>query len=141
MFATIRLAKFFYILVFGRVDGALIFAQCSTTSMLEKGGMCLLARLLGKHVVLSIRSRPVLPRSRFAALFIRFTSLVFSACKVVIVQSEFAKNELLGSFVISSEKITIIPNWIDNNRFQHFPKAVGEPSAFISLFMLVGCIR
>ena len=99
-----------------KVDGLLVVTSFTGASLAEKGLMCILARLLGKRVVLCIRYGPFRSR-RFRFINWLFAKLVIKSCHVIICQSPIAADRLKKYFGCRESRITVIPNWIDADRY------------------------
>ncbi len=129
-----RLCQCVYHLIFSRIDTVLVFTNFSVFSIAEKGLVCILGGLLRKHVVVSFRFHPHLPKrgQRFYKAYVR---LVCRSCRKIICQSQLAADELIRLFKVSAQKIEVVHNWIDVRRFaagesdghmQSPPAAVGD---------------
>jgi glycosyltransferase involved in cell wall biosynthesis len=78
--------------------------------------MCILARLAGKRVVLSLRSEVRADaHDRWIGWFKR---LSFKSCSTIICQSDIAARSLVKLFGHDSSKIVVIPNWIDSSEYR-----------------------
>lgn len=111
-----RLTQFVRYLIFGRVDGALIFSSYNAASLSEKGLMCILGKLFGKRVVLSLRSE-VKPQGddRWLRWFKR---RVILSCDTVICQSKAAAQAVAEVLGCSGANTVVIPNWIDCTKYE-----------------------
>ena len=99
----------------GRADGALLFSS-ARFSFVEKGVMALVAKGLGKRVVVCPRSGLLLDdleRSRFMRWFIPF---VMQRCDVVVCQGQSWKT-LFAGLDIPVERLAVIPNWLDTGPY------------------------
>ena len=114
--AARRIAQLARHLAGRRVDAFLAFTPFTTTSLLEKGTMALMARAAGKRVVLSIRSE-VRPEAADPSLS-NFKRRVFHACDVVLCQGPQAATALRERFDLPDDKVQICPNWIDLEAFE-----------------------
>ena len=111
----------------------LVFCSFNGPSLLEKGIVCLFARLCGKRVVLGLRSEvPAAGARAFLGLWAR---LVFNACDVVLCQSQAARVGVLASFGRASRTaIDVVPNWVDAKLYDTAIRR-SRDSGFRFLFM------
>ena len=115
LFAMRRFAKAIWLLITKRVAATFIFTQYEFSSFLEKGTVAIVASLLGKRSVIAIRSE--VRGFGHDKYTIFFRKLVIRFCSHMIVQSEEAANQLMARLNCPREKIKIIPNWIDTQRY------------------------
>ncbi len=111
-----------YHLLFSRVDTVLVFTNFSVPSLSEKGLVCLLGRLFRKHVVVSFRFHPHLPK-RGQRIYRWYLRHVCQACSAIMCQSRFAADELQKLAPVDLEKIEVVHNWIDVRRFANIRTA------------------
>jgi glycosyltransferase involved in cell wall biosynthesis len=114
--AAVRISKCIFHLIFSGVDTVLVFTNFSWLSMLEKGLVCILGRLLRKHTVVSFRFHPMLPK-RLISIYKFYVGLTCRSCSKIICQSQLAADELIKLFNVDSKKIEVVHNWIDISRF------------------------
>lgn len=124
--ASRRLFRCGWHLLFSRVDTVLVFTNFSVLSLAEKGLVLILGRLLGKHVVVSFRFHPHLPR-RGQFWYRLYLKQVCRATRRIICQSHLAAAELVKLVDVPSEKIEIVHNWIDTRRFATSGLAADKP--------------
>jgi glycosyltransferase involved in cell wall biosynthesis len=111
-----RLTKSFWYMVWGRLDGVLVFTSVEPLSLLEKGLICIAGRCCGKHVVVSFRSFPALP-AYFQMFFKWYGKCVCNCCRKIICQSNISAQQLVRLFDADERRIAIVHNWIDTSRF------------------------
>jgi len=95
-------------------DTVFVFSAFTFLPLCEKAFYCWTGKLLGKRVVLSIRSE-VCWRQRPGLRWV--AKQVLSACDAVICQSERAKRSLTQESLVEADKISVIPNWINLSRY------------------------
>lgn len=123
-YAFRRILLLCWYLVHYPVSAILIFTSWDALSFLEKGLMCLLGRACGRRVVLSIRSEVRLGEA--GALLTWFRRLVLSRCSVMMCQSAEAAANLTKLLGAADDRINVIPNWIDVERYRQ-PEGVAGP--------------
>ena len=112
-----RLRKSLWTILRGQIDGVLVFTNFGPLSLLEKGLVCIAARSMRQHVVISFRSFPRMP-ARFRRFFRWFGRRVCNSCSKIICQSNIAADELVRLFGTDARRIEIVHNWIDTARFK-----------------------
>ena len=115
--AFMRILKLVWSLLTTRVDVVLIFSSSLPLSMLEKGLMCILARLAGKRVVLSLRFHPYVPSGmpRAYTAFVRFAC---RCCTTIMTQNQLAADDLSALFAVDPNKTKVVHNWVDTTVFR-----------------------
>lgn len=140
-YAVLRLATVVGYLICRRVDGLFVFAPLLTSGLLDRGLMCIAGRLIGKHVVISLRNeiRP-LPTLRW--LTERFARLVLRSCHAVHCQNRIAADNLVRFYHCDPAKLVVIPNWID---VESYDAAVEEharrPPAAVPVVLFTGWLE
>ncbi len=116
-YVLFRLFRFAYHLVFSNIDKALIFTA-DGTSFMEKGLMALMAKMVGKEVILAPRSGMLKDDIEKGGGLMRFIKHVFTKCDIVICQSKIWKKEFLQLVNNKNpEKFIVQPNWIDESQY------------------------
>lgn len=114
--AIFRIIKFFYYIIFFEVDAVLAFSS-SGYSILEKGYMLRISKFFGKRTILAPRSGYLLDEVRSNKKFKKKVVKILDACNIVICQSEFWKFFFTEEMYQSSQKLVVIYNWIDLNKY------------------------
>jgi len=109
-----RVGKVLYHLLWGRADGILVFSGWAMASMLEKGIMCVLSRIWGARVVLTLRSE-ITACHGAKRWFLRWA---LNSADVVICQSLEAGASLRELFPSAARRIRVVPNWIDTSQYE-----------------------
>lgn len=113
-----RVFKFIYLLIFQSPSSILIFSA-NGPSVYEKGFMVVLAKLLGKRTIFAPRGGPLIDEIASSKIKKYYFKIIIKYSDYVICQGAFWKEYfkgLLGDQV--SEKLIVIPNWIDYNLYQ-----------------------
>lgn len=130
--AISRFIKFSFFLFIKNPDGVLIFTV-DGFGLMEKGSMALLAKGLGKRVIIAPRSG-LIPRDLAnSKLLSRFIPFVFKRCDFVICQS--IKWKLFFEEHMKEhkrDKLVVIENWIDTNK-EYNPTPKGNELLIIFL--------
>jgi glycosyltransferase involved in cell wall biosynthesis len=114
-----RIIRYLYHLVFSRVKVAFIFSS-SGLSFIEKGFMCIMARIAGKRVVLFPRSGNLLNDAKKKWYHI-YLKLVFRSCNIVICQSEFWKDSFSALVPkLPANRFVVLENWLNDDYFEYF---------------------
>ncbi len=117
------------------VDGALLFSSYGL-SFIEKGVMALVAKGLGRRVVLSPRSGLLLDdleRSSFMRWFVPF---VFRRCDVVICQGQSWAHRYKQISRHANTTFAVIPNWIDTEAYTIRQRTEAAPG--VTRFLYLG---
>jgi glycosyltransferase involved in cell wall biosynthesis len=153
-FAAVRFAQVMGWLIFRRIDGVFVFAPLAASGFIDRGLMCLAGRLLGKRVVLSLRSE-IRPLKKFQRISEAFVRMVLRACHAVHCQNSIAAENLVRYYGYDERRIVVIPNWIDASQYadaaaEHARRAprerpvvlfVGWMEAFKGIFELAQAAR
>lgn len=136
-----RVLRFCWLLMTRRVQGVLIFTGMSATAFMEKGLMCLIARLFGKRIVLAPRSEVKRFRG-LASILNPYVRGALQACDGIICQSQQAKSRLQDDFGCADAKLRIVPAWIDATAYEplarrRVQRRAGDPITFVFLGWLV----
>jgi glycosyltransferase involved in cell wall biosynthesis len=120
-------------LITRRVQATLIFTRYEFSSFLEKGIIAIMARILGRRSIISIRSevRPF-GHDKFTNGFRKF---VVWLCDAIICQSEEAAGQLVQFLNCPREKIVVIPNWIDTTAYTVENRVLDETKPVRFLFL------
>ncbi len=121
-----RLLLFSYHILFSKIDKVLIFTA-HRFSFVEKGGMVMIAKMLGKEAVLAPRSGIIVKDIEHSAFMRYYIPLVLKKADVVICQGVRWKTfyyNLLGS---DEEKFVIIQNWLDITKYFPSNKSIDKP--------------
>lgn len=118
--ALYRVCVFVFICLVRRPGKALIFCSAGY-SVIEKGVMCLLAKIAGMKTILAPRSGLIAENIKSKS-FAWFLKIVLKRVDIVICQAEFWQkfyNELCG--LSDEKKFITIHNWIDPTPYLQFP--------------------
>lgn len=115
--AFVRLLRYAWWLLWGRVDTVLIFTS-GGWSIREKGLMALAAKGLGKRVVLCPRSGHLLADLDSSVVIRRFIGRVFARCDAVVCQGETWKRTWTAATQLPEARFVTIHNWIDATPYQ-----------------------
>src|SRR5207245_47705 len=96
--AAIRILKVIGGFAFQRADGILIFSSFYPISILEKGLMCVIGRVLRRRVVIFFRSEVLRMRVRS---FRGVTRLVLAATDLVLCQTDAARRTFNSEFGVT----------------------------------------
>lgn len=114
--ALSRILRILYLLIsHPRVDAVLIFGNYNLTSFWEKGTEILLSKAFRKRTVLSLRTQ--IRRYRYDSWFTPFRRWVLRNCDHIICQSQNASQNLVELTGCAPERITVIMNWLDIERY------------------------
>ncbi len=140
--ATLRIVRLLYLLLFGRVSAVLLFVPFLGYSLLEKGLMAVLAKSLGKRVVISLRSE-ITPRvlQPFSHTVQNFIGYALQHCDAFICQSQRAANDLKQMYPDVAGTICIAPNWIDAARFRPAALSLETFAARPAVVLFVGLLE
>jgi len=120
-FALCRIAKAMKILLFGQIDALLIFCA-NGASFLEKGCVVIVARILGKRVVLARRSGYLVDEYRRSIVWRFLIRMVLRAASVLICQGAVWKCFFVRAGA-DSQRCVIIKNWIRAPELAQLPTA------------------
>ena len=129
-----RVMRVLFLMLTRKVDALFVFTMLEFSSFSEKGLMLILARLLGKRTVLSIRSQVRELKSDKYVFWYR--RLVLRCCSSFVCQSEHAASALINRFGCPKEKIEIVANWVDANRYSPSSK-----NNSLTKFMFMGWLE
>ncbi len=120
-FAILRVVKFLWLLLLKRIDIVLAFSSYGA-GFLEKGGMIVLGKWMGKRTVLAPRSGFLLDHLEASNTFRKAASYILKHCDVIVCQGQFWKeyfNERMG---VPKDRLEVIHNWIDISQYDNSPK-------------------
>jgi glycosyltransferase involved in cell wall biosynthesis len=106
----------FWKLLIYRPDVVFVFASFAPLRMLDKGGICILGRLLSwfrrRRIVLTFRSEVRPPRCCVALAHLWIRVIIWS-CDKIVCQGVEAAGRLTSIYGVNPEKLCVIPNWVD----------------------------
>lgn len=132
--AARRTVRFALRMLPGRDRIALIFAS-DGFGFMEKGLMVLLARALGRRVVLAPRSGILVDDYARGPAWRAFIRTVLRAANVVVCQSE-SWRETFSRWGVPQDRLTVIPNWIDAAPFAAIAPPEPRPDRPLRLLFL-----
>ncbi len=117
-YAIRRVIKYILLLFSKRIDIVLVFSS-SGAGFLEKGGMIVLAKWVGKRTVLAPRSGFLLDNLEESNIFRKAASYVLKHCDFIVCQGQFWKEYFNKKMGIPENRLEVIHNWIDINRYDN----------------------
>lgn len=115
--ASRRFTYFLFLFATKKPDSVLIFSSAGS-SFIEKGMMVLISRTFSSNVILAPRSGLLIDNINRGTFFKIFARVVLRASSHIICQGEFWKNYFIALMGVDyNEKMKVIPNWIDVNRY------------------------
>ncbi len=140
--AALRIVRLLRLLMFGRVSALLIFTPIIVPSLLEKGLMCVLGKLFGKRVVVSLRST-ITPDAfvgypRMAASLIRYA---LTKADAFICQSQKAADDLHALYPNLRGTVSVLKNWIDVSRYRPAELTVEKFAARPAIILYAGLLE
>lgn len=129
-----RLLISFYHLCFSRIDSVLVFSA-DGLSIIEKGVICILAKKIGKKVIIAPRSGFLLNDLKNRKLK-WFIGLVFLNSDFVICQGNAWKLIFMRNFpLLDSSKFVEVMNWIDLKKYKSIIDKDQESNEITFLFL------
>ncbi|HMR87787.1 MAG TPA: glycosyltransferase family 4 protein [Saprospiraceae bacterium] len=113
----LRNIKSIYFLFFGRVSTLICFSS-SGKSLMEKGFLIFIAKLLGKKTIISIRSGDIEQQYNSSNSMKRILSSVLKYSDVIIGQSDYWSRFYSTVNTNNKNKIVTIYNWLNINEAQ-----------------------
>jgi glycosyltransferase involved in cell wall biosynthesis len=137
MSAIRRVIVFVWKVMYYRPDSVLIFAA-NGPSIYEKGAMAMIARFFGRNTIFAPRGGPIVKEVEQSNFKRKFLIRVIRKSNYVICQGSFWK-EFYSSLMDyqDTDKLVIIPNWIDSSLYQNEKKDTANSSGTL-LILFVG---
>lgn len=110
IFASIRMIKFIYKIIFDKPHVILIFVA-DKFSALEKGSMIIIAKILNKKVMIFPRAGALINQYFKSSIFRNFLNFSFSKSDIFLCQGISFQNFATRNLNFTKEKAPIIPNW------------------------------
>lgn len=133
-----RVLKCVNALVFSRVDAALLFTSAGM-SFVEKGSVGLLAKALGKKVILCPRAGPIIDDVARSRLYRAYVRAVVRSCDAVVCQSDYWRG-FFSSVAPGGDgdRFVVIENWLPESYFgddeqRTCPRAMDRPLRLLYL--------
>lgn len=120
--AARRMVRFVWLALFARIDGCLIYVSCGA-SFWEKGAMVLVARGLGKRVVLRPVAGAMIDDYRGGWAMRRFMRRVFRSASIVACQGTRWREFVRAVAGVGDDRVPVVYNPIDLPAYAGIPLA------------------